>query len=223
MKGREHSGKEKEKGNDDDKIMNMMIDWKGMNTVNKRVKIIAAASSNLIIGRAGQLPWCIPEVCPWISSCCIALRGFHYLVEKSTKNLSLHVQDRAWFERKVEGGVFILGRRSYEETGRAIPGVYASVVITRNPKASYADAEVACSFQGRCRKYLVRLWVAVHSIRVLTVFNAHRGAYQSTLFGQRWPYYLDWRRRACVCRRPPCRFRVVFNRGFLPLSNFLIN
>ena len=39
-------------------------------------------------------------------------------------------EDREWFERHVRGGVLVLGRRSWEETGAPIPGVRGSVVVS---------------------------------------------------------------------------------------------
>jgi dihydrofolate reductase len=40
-------------------------------------------------------------------------------------------EDRAWFKQHVHGGVLVLGRRSFEETNQAIPGVNHTIVVSR--------------------------------------------------------------------------------------------
>jgi dihydrofolate reductase len=81
------------------------------------VKMIAAVSSNNIIGHNGQLPWNLPK-------------------------------DRLWFETCIQGGVILTGRRSYEETGSALPGAYRTVVVSK-ANASYTDALCVPTFNGK--------------------------------------------------------------------------
>ena len=67
------------------------------------IRLIAAASSNGVIGRGGGMPW---------------------------KHIA---EDRDWLLSQIRGGVVVLGRRSFEETNRPLPGAKATVVVTRNP------------------------------------------------------------------------------------------
>jgi dihydrofolate reductase len=59
-------------------------------------------------------------------------------------------EDFEWFKANVRGDVLVYGRRCYEETGRAIPGVHHTIVVSRGngPLASYPDAEVAVGLPG---------------------------------------------------------------------------
>ena len=41
-----------------------------------------------------------------------------------------NAQDRAWFKQHVRGGILVLGRRSFEETNKAIPGVHYTIVVS---------------------------------------------------------------------------------------------
>lgn len=60
-------------------------------------------------------------------------------------------QDRQWLEEHVRDSVFILGRRSFEETGSALPGVFATIVLTRS-SWTYPDAQTATSLEDAlCR------------------------------------------------------------------------
>uniref|UniRef100_A0A7S2BA08 dihydrofolate reductase n=1 Tax=Florenciella parvula TaxID=236787 RepID=A0A7S2BA08_9STRA len=56
-------------------------------------------------------------------------------------------EDRAWFERHVQAGILILGRRSWEETGASIPGVRGSVVVSSTPRPAdyYGPATASAS------------------------------------------------------------------------------
>jgi len=40
-------------------------------------------------------------------------------------------EDRKWLLENIKSGVFVYGRRSFQETGRPLPGVHSSVVVTR--------------------------------------------------------------------------------------------
>jgi dihydrofolate reductase len=62
--------------------------------------LIAARSRNGVIGRAGKLPWDLPE-------------------------------DRAHFRRSTLGHAVIMGRRTWDETGRALDG-RRNIVVSRS-------------------------------------------------------------------------------------------
>jgi dihydrofolate reductase len=40
-------------------------------------------------------------------------------------------QDRAWFEHHIRGGVVVMGRKCFEETGAVLPGAHGTVVLSR--------------------------------------------------------------------------------------------
>lgn len=71
--------------------------------------LIAAVSRNGVIGRAGQVPWDLPE-------------------------------DRAFFRSATWGHAVIMGRRTWDETGRALPG-RRNIVVSRSGAVSGSDAE----------------------------------------------------------------------------------
>jgi dihydrofolate reductase len=62
--------------------------------------LIAARSRNGVIGRAGKVPWDLPE-------------------------------DRAHFRRSTLGHAVIMGRRTWDETGRALDGRH-NIVVSRS-------------------------------------------------------------------------------------------
>jgi dihydrofolate reductase len=113
------------------------------------VGMIAAMSSNGIIGRSGSLPWRIPEV---LSVMLLALHDLstdHAIACRLRPHLP--GQDWAWFKESVKGDVLVHGRRCYEELGRALPGTFGTVVVTRTGHvSSFPDAHVARSLGGMC-------------------------------------------------------------------------
>ncbi|HVR60439.1 MAG TPA: dihydrofolate reductase [Polyangia bacterium] len=72
--------------------------------------LIAAVSRNGVIGRAGKVPWDLPE-------------------------------DRAYFQRSTWGHAIIMGRRTWDETGRALPG-RRNIVVSRSGAVSGSGREV---------------------------------------------------------------------------------
>ena len=72
--------------------------------------LIAAISRNGVIGRAGKVPWDLPE-------------------------------DRAHFRQATWGHAVIMGRRTWDETGRALPG-RRNIVLSRSGAVSGGDREV---------------------------------------------------------------------------------
>lgn len=68
-------------------------------------------------------------------------------------------KDRKWFEDLVRNNVMILGRRSFEETGRPIPGVVHTVLVssssTRGSGPS-GDVEVCRTVDGNCGAHKIR-------------------------------------------------------------------
>ncbi len=67
-----------------------------------KISHIVAMAENRVIGRAGGMPWHIPE-------------------------------DFKFFKATTMGHAMIMGRKTWESIGRALPG-RLSIVITRNPK-----------------------------------------------------------------------------------------
>jgi dihydrofolate reductase len=66
-------------------------------------------------------------------------------------------EDLAHFKRTTMGHTLLMGRRTFDSIGRALPG-RRTVVLTRNPAWSHADVEVAHSFVYRlAMPYAVRL------------------------------------------------------------------
>ena len=122
------------------------------------VGMIAAMSSNGIIGRSGSLPWRIPEV--------LSIAALHDLSTDDAICCCLrpHLpwQDWAWFKKSVKGDVLVHGRRCYEELGSALPGTSGTVVVTRTGHvSSFPDALVARSLSGTCSLAPRRLHVRV--------------------------------------------------------------
>jgi dihydrofolate reductase len=72
--------------------------------------LVAAVSRNGVIGRAGQLPWDLPE-------------------------------DRAHFRRTTWGHAIIMGRRTWDETGRPLDG-RRNIVVSRSGAVSGTGREV---------------------------------------------------------------------------------
>jgi dihydrofolate reductase len=70
--------------------------------VSVAVTLVAAVADNGVIGRAGGLPWRLPE-------------------------------DWRLVKERTTGGVLVMGRRTYESIGRALPG-RTSVVVTRDAR-----------------------------------------------------------------------------------------
>jgi dihydrofolate reductase len=76
--------------------------------------LVAAVGKNGVIGRAGQLPWDLPE-------------------------------DRAHFDRVTLGHAVIMGRRTWDETGRALAG-RRNIVVSRSGEVSGQGREVVATF-----------------------------------------------------------------------------
>jgi dihydrofolate reductase len=72
--------------------------------------LVAAVGQNRVIGRAGQIPWDLPE-------------------------------DRAHFRKVTMGHAIIMGRRTWDETGAALPG-RRNIVVSRSGDVSAGDREV---------------------------------------------------------------------------------
>jgi dihydrofolate reductase len=72
--------------------------------------LVAAVGRNGVIGRAGQLPWDLPE-------------------------------DRAYFRDVTMGHAVIMGRRTWDERGTALPG-RRNIVVSRSGGVSPGDREV---------------------------------------------------------------------------------
>ena len=69
-------------------------------------------------------------------------------------------EDLAHFKRTTMGHTLLMGRRTFDSIGRALPG-RRTVVLTRNPAWSHADVEVAHSFaEGLALAGPTQLWVA---------------------------------------------------------------
>jgi dihydrofolate reductase len=78
-----------------------------------RVNLIVAWGRDRVIGRAGTLPWHLPE-------------------------------DLRHFKRTTLGHPIVMGRRTWESIGRALPG-RRSIVLTRNARFSAPGCETAAS------------------------------------------------------------------------------
>jgi dihydrofolate reductase len=72
--------------------------------------LVAAVARNGVIGRAGRVPWDLPE-------------------------------DRAHFRRTTMGHAIIMGRRTWDETGRALDG-RRNIVVSRSGAVGGSDREV---------------------------------------------------------------------------------
>ena len=69
-------------------------------------------------------------------------------------------EDLAHFKRTTMGHTLLMGRRTFDSIGRALPG-RRTVVITRNRAWSHPDVEVAHTFQeGLALAGPTQLWVA---------------------------------------------------------------
>jgi dihydrofolate reductase len=77
------------------------------------ITVLAAVGANLVIGRAGDMPWHLP-------------------------------QDLAHFKATTMGHTLVMGRKTYDSIGRALPG-RRTVVITRQPTWHAPGVEVAHS------------------------------------------------------------------------------
>ena len=86
----------------------------------KPVACIAAVARNGVIGHKGRLPW--PHI----------RLDWEHLLES------------------VRGGVWIVGRKSYGETG-AFPTAASTIVLSRDPGASFPDATAAHSLAEALR------------------------------------------------------------------------
>jgi dihydrofolate reductase len=76
---------------------------------------IAAVARNGVMGRAGKLPWDLPE-------------------------------DRAHFRRTTWGHAVIMGRRTWDETGRPLEG-RRNIVVSRSGQVSGAGREVVATLE----------------------------------------------------------------------------
>jgi len=64
-------------------------------------------------------------------------------------------EDRRWLMRHVRGGVLVLGRRSFEETGRPLPGIFRTIVVSRNVRTiSCQGVETAPTFCAAIKRAL---------------------------------------------------------------------
>jgi dihydrofolate reductase len=77
--------------------------------------LVAAVSRNGVIGKAGGLPWDLPE-------------------------------DRAHFRRTTMGHAVIMGRRTWDETGRPLAG-RRNIVVSRSGLVSGTDREVYATLE----------------------------------------------------------------------------
>src|SRR5450631_604012 len=77
------------------------------------ITVLAAVGANLVIGRAGDMPWHLP-------------------------------QDLAHFKATTMGHTMVMGRKTYDSIGRALPG-RRTVVITRQQGWHAPGVEVAHS------------------------------------------------------------------------------
>ena len=77
------------------------------------ITVLAAVGANLVIGRAGDMPWHLP-------------------------------QDLAHFKATTMGHTMVMGRKTYDSIGRALPG-RRTIVITRQPGWHAPSVEVAHS------------------------------------------------------------------------------
>jgi dihydrofolate reductase len=77
------------------------------------ITVLAAVGANLAIGRAGDMPWHLPE-------------------------------DLAHFKATTMGHVMVMGRKTYDSIGRALPG-RRTIVITRQRGWHSPSVEVAHS------------------------------------------------------------------------------
>lgn len=84
-----------------------------MATPPLRVNLIVAWERNRVIGRAGTLPWHLPE-------------------------------DLRHFKRTTLGHPIVMGRKTWESIGRALPG-RRSIVVTRNSRFTAPGGETAGS------------------------------------------------------------------------------
>mmetsp|Transcript_28022 Transcript_28022/g.47399 ORF Transcript_28022/g.47399 Transcript_28022/m.47399 type:complete len:257 (+) Transcript_28022:26-796(+) len=113
------------------------------------IALIAAVSLNGIIGLRGQLPWSIPEVSR------SDLSGSHLFLQSVVDGLRIFNKDRRWLMRHVRGGVLVLGRRSFEETGRPLPGIFRTIVVSRNVRTiSCQGVETAPTFCAAIKRAL---------------------------------------------------------------------
>jgi len=80
-----------------------------------RLNLIVAWARHRVIGRAGTLPWHLPE-------------------------------DLRRFKQTTMGHPIVMGRRTWESIGRALPG-RRSIVVTRNPRWTAAGCETAASLE----------------------------------------------------------------------------
>jgi dihydrofolate reductase len=77
------------------------------------ITVLAAVGANLVIGRAGEMPWHLPE-------------------------------DLAHFKAVTMGHTMVMGRKTYDSIGRALPG-RRTIVITRQQGWHAPSVEVAHS------------------------------------------------------------------------------
>ncbi len=85
-------------------------------TPRPMLNLIAAVSSNGVIGAGGKLPWRLPE-------------------------------DLRFFKAQTMGCPVIMGRRTWESIGRALPG-RLNIVVTRSAGLPAAGASVAASLDA---------------------------------------------------------------------------
>ena len=84
-----------------------------MTNHREELTLIAALSTNFVIGRAGKLPWHIPG-------------------------------DLAFFKRTTMGHAIIMGRKTFDSVGKALPG-RRNIVVTRQLGLSIDGCEVVHS------------------------------------------------------------------------------
>ena len=73
------------------------------------LSLIAAMTSERVIGKNGVMPWHLPA-------------------------------DLAWFKRNTLGKPVVMGRRTWDSIGRALPG-RRNLVVSRNPELEFQGAE----------------------------------------------------------------------------------
>jgi dihydrofolate reductase len=85
-----------------------------------KLALIAALTTDRVIGRDGGMPWHIPA-------------------------------DLKYFSKVTQGRPVIMGRRTWESLGKALPN-RRNIVVTSNPDASFLGAETALSLEDALRK-----------------------------------------------------------------------
>ena len=87
--------------------------------MSQSIRIVAAMSSNRVIGNKNSIPWRLPE-------------------------------DQTRLRRMTTGHVLIMGRRTYESIGHALPD-RVNIVVSRDPSYALVDATVVHSLEEAYR------------------------------------------------------------------------